>query len=189
MYSRMLNSFGASSMASPPRVTLRRMQSRTRSPTCRRSGVGLPAAQQRADARQQFDERERLDQIIVGAEFQTFDAVVHRAARAEDQHRRAGLAVADLLEDLQPVHVGQHHVQDDQIVIGRVNQVDRRLAVSGGIDRIAGALQAALQEIGNSLFVFNDKKAHSYFNRPKRGAVPAMTSPNLSEGNCQFVLT
>ena len=42
----------------------------------------LAAAQQDAHARQQFDERERLNQIIVGPAFETFDAVVDGVASA-----------------------------------------------------------------------------------------------------------
>ena len=42
MYSRIENSFGANSITCPSRVTRRRMQSSTRSPTCTRSGMGAP---------------------------------------------------------------------------------------------------------------------------------------------------
>ena len=84
------------------------MQSSARSADLQALGSRLAAAQQRADARQQLDEGEGLDQVIVGALLQAFDAIVERAAGAEDQDRRADFAVADLLQHLQAVHIGQH---------------------------------------------------------------------------------
>ena len=50
---------------------------------------GCTAARQRADACFQFVEVEGLGQVVVGAAVQAEDAVTHRAARGEDQHRRA----------------------------------------------------------------------------------------------------
>jgi hypothetical protein len=41
-----------------------------------------------------------------------------------------------------------------------VNKFDSGFAIGGCVDGIAGALQTALQEVGNPLFVFNDKEAH-----------------------------
>ena len=156
----MLNSLGASSMFSPARVTLRRMQSSDRSPTCSRSGRGLAAAQQNPHAGQQFDEREGLDEIIVGAAFQALHAIVHGIARAQDQHRRADLAVADLLQHGQAVHVRQAQVQDDQVVFGGVHHFDRRGARRRHIDRVSAALQAARQKVGNPFFVFDHQNPH-----------------------------
>ncbi len=123
-------------------------------------GRRLAAAQQRADARQQFDESERLHQIIVGAEFQALDAIVHGVARAQDQHRRAGLAVADLLQHAEAVHVGQHQVENDQVVLGGVDQFDGGGAVAGHIHRVSGALQAAGQEVLDAFFVLDDENSH-----------------------------
>jgi len=46
------------------------------------------AAQQRADAREQLGEGERLHYVIVSAELQPFNAVVHGIARRQEQNRR-----------------------------------------------------------------------------------------------------
>ena len=117
---------------------------------------GLAAAQESANARQEFDEGEGLDQVIVGALFQAFDAIVERAAGAQDEHRRADFAVADFFEDLQAVHVRQHPVENHQIVIGSVNALQRGAAGESGIHRVSGAFKAPAEEVSDTLLVLDD---------------------------------
>ena len=131
-------------------------------------GRGLAAPQQRPHARQQLDEGERLHQVIVGALFEAFDAVVERAARAQNQDRRAGLAVADLLQHLQAVHIGQHEVENHQVVIGGVDVVERGGAVGRGIHGVSRALEAAAEEVGDALFILDDQDSHCVLSLPNR---------------------
>jgi hypothetical protein len=112
---------------------------------------------QHAGTRQQFDKGEGFHQIIVRALFETFDAVVHRIAGAEDEHRRDEFAVFDFLQHLQAVHVGEAQVEDDEVVFGGVHAVDGVVAVVDDIYRVAGALQTASEKIGNSLFIFDNE--------------------------------
>jgi hypothetical protein len=123
-------------------------------------GCRSAATEQHADARQQFDKREGLNQVIVRAKFQTLHPIVNRSPSAQYENRRARLPVANTLQDPQPVHIGKHHVQDDQVVVRRVDKLDGRFAIPRRINGVSRAFQPALQEVGNSLFVFNDKKAH-----------------------------
>ena len=71
------------------------------------------AAQQRAHPRQQLAQRERLDEVVVGAGVQAGDAVVDLAARGEHQHRRAVAALAQAPAHLQAVDAGHRDVEDD----------------------------------------------------------------------------
>ena len=54
----------------------------------RRLGRARGAAHQRLHAGQQLGERERLGQVVVAAGLQAAHAIVDRAARAQNQHRR-----------------------------------------------------------------------------------------------------
>ena len=161
MYSRMLNSLGASSITSLLRVTRRRMQSSTRSRTCNRSGMRLSATHQHAYARQQFHERERFGQVIVRALFQALHAIIHRAAGAQNQDGRAGLAVANLLQHGKAVDVRQPEIEHDQIVLGGMNHIKRRASVGPDINSVASAFESAPEKIGDSLFVFDNQNPHS----------------------------
>ena len=123
-------------------------------------GRRLAAAQQGAHAGQQLHEGEGFHQVVVGALFEALDAVIERAARAQNQHRRPGLAVADFLQHLEPVHIGQHQVEDDQVVIGGVKEVERGGAGGRGVHGVARALQSPAQEIGDALFVLDHQYPH-----------------------------
>ena len=140
-------------------------------------GRGLSAAQEGADAGEEFDEGEGLDEVIVGALFEAFDAIVESAAGAENQHRRADLAIANFLEHLEAVHIGKHAVQNHQVVVGGVNQIERGAAGQSGIDGVSGAFQPAAQKIGDAFFVLDHENSHlltAYRNdraeRVKRGS-------------------
>ena len=110
----------------------------------------LSAAQQGAHAGEQFHESERLGEVIVGAGFEAFDAIVHLAARAENQDRRAGAAAADPLEDFEAVHIRQHQIENHQIVVGILAVLKSFCAVLGDIDGIARTLEATAEEISDS---------------------------------------
>ena len=54
----------------------------------------LTAPAERADPREELVERERLDEVVIGAGIEAFHAVSHRSARGEheDGHLVAGCA-------------------------------------------------------------------------------------------------
>ena len=94
-------------------------------------GLGrLGAPQQRPQARLELLQRERLDQVVVGAGVQPGDAVVHRVAGGEHQHRRAVARVAQAAADLQAVDAGHRDVEHDRVV-AHVGQAVQRLAAVG----------------------------------------------------------
>jgi hypothetical protein len=92
--------------------------------------------------------------------FEAFHAVVQVAARAQNQNRRAGAPSADALENLEAVHIGQHQVQNHQIVIGIVGELQRRSAVRSHIDGVTGSLQTSAEEIRDSFLVFDNEDTH-----------------------------
>ncbi len=75
---------------------------------------GLAAAQQGAQARRQFADAERLDEIVIGTAIQSQDAVVYLVARCEhdDRHVRHRAQAA---ADRETVELGQHHVEHDHV--------------------------------------------------------------------------
>src|SRR5437763_12393238 len=58
---------------------------------------GLPP-DQRADAREQLLTAERLGHVVVGAVIESFDPILDRVARTENQDRLVEAALAPLLE-------------------------------------------------------------------------------------------
>src|SRR5215831_353624 len=80
-------------------------------------GDGFAAPAQRFDARQKFDERERLDQVIVAAGAQSTHPVVDFPERADDQEGSGDPVVAQLSHDRDAVYVGKHAVDRDHGII------------------------------------------------------------------------
>jgi len=70
------------------------------------------------------------------------------------------LAIANLFEHLQPVHIGQHKVENNQVVIGGVDVFQSDPASGCGVDGVSGALQTAAEKIGDALFVLDDQNSH-----------------------------
>ena len=89
-----------------------------------------------------------------------FYAIVKLAARAKNQHRRAGTPPANALKHLQAVHIGQHEVENHQVVIGGVRMLQRHAAGSRRVHRVARALKAAAQKVGDTFFVLDDQNSH-----------------------------
>ena len=156
----MLNSLGASSMASPAARYTAADAVEDQIADLQTLRRGRAAPKKHADAREQLHKGERLDQIIVGPEFQTLHAIIDTAPSAQNQNRRACLSVANSFEHLQTVHIRQHHVENDQVVIRRVHHVEGRLPVVRSVDSITGALESTFQKVSNSLFIFYDEKSH-----------------------------
>ena len=89
--------------------------------------VGRRAAEDALHARHELARVERLRQVVVGADLEPDDLVDVLVAGGQHQDRHVG-ALAHAAADLQPVHVGQVEVEDDQRRrLGR-DRVQRRAA-------------------------------------------------------------
>ena len=90
---------------------------------------GLAAAQQGLDAGTELLDAERLRQVVVGAAGEAPDLLVLEVVGGQDQHRHLG-EVADALEHLPAVHLGQSDVEHDQVrpLLEEVPQADATVA-------------------------------------------------------------
>ena len=99
------------------------------------------AAQQRMHPGQQLGQRERLDQIVIGAGGEPGQPVVQPVARGQEQDGQVG-AVAQHPGQGQPVRAGgQHDVQDSQVGPERVGHRPQPGAVGFGAGHVAGLSQ------------------------------------------------
>jgi hypothetical protein len=122
---------------------------------------GLAAAGEHGQARFDFLQRERLDQVIVGARIETGQFVVERIARGQHQHRRLFAALgAQLAADFQPVHAGQVEVEHDGVEIVDDRQVQAGDSVGGIVHGVAAVLEIVTEVGGDIAVVFDDEDAH-----------------------------
>ncbi len=73
--------------------------------------IGLLAAQQGTQARQQFTHGKGLHQVIISAAVQPLDAIINAITRCQQQKRRMNAAAAQVATDLQSIFDGQQNVQ------------------------------------------------------------------------------
>ena len=103
------------------------------------------APQHGPDARQQFPRGKRLGHIVVRADFQRDDAVGFLVVRREHDHRR-GLLPPDAAQHVQPVDVGQEHVEQDQVEGAPVQNVEAGLPVMGAGEAYGVQFQIIVQK-------------------------------------------
>jgi hypothetical protein len=152
-------SFGVSATGLPPTETDRGGEvDRQTADDHRRGGLrGRCSAHHRLDAGQKLDERERLDQIVVGAAAQPLHSRGEVAARGHDDHRHRPVT-ADLRAQRQPVAVGQPKVEQHEVRWLRAAQLRER--PSGAIDaaRAIPAIAEGIAQSGGKRIVVLDQQ-------------------------------
>ena len=118
-----------------------------------------PAAQQRAQAREQLLALERLDEVVVGAGIEALDARVDRVARGQHQDRHVAAVLAQQPRDVDAVELGQAEVEDDEVGRELARVAERRLAVVARTRLVALHPQRPQQDLGDLVVVLDDEHA------------------------------
>ena len=122
----------------------------------RRCGLVAGAAQDGADACEELAEPERLDHVVVGAEFEQDHTVDLVAACGDDDDGDLG-ALAQLPADVGAVDVRQTEVEEDEVALVRA---EGRGPGGDEVDVESLALEAGAQRLGDGRIVFDDEEAH-----------------------------
>src|SRR5215471_4073406 len=125
-------------------------------------GAPLRAApEQGAHSRQELVEREGLGQVVVGAEIEPGHLVGYAVARGEHDDRRVHAGLARGLEDAEAVALGQHDVEDDQIVgVAPEDKVQGGIAVGGRLHGVSLFLQPLPDEAQDLPIVLDHENTH-----------------------------
>ena len=84
---------------------------------------------------------EGLRQVVEGAELHALHRGLDLGQAGEHDHLDVGMRLLDPPQDLQAVHLRHHDVEDDQVVVGFVDPLQRFDAVVGGLQRVPAAFQ------------------------------------------------
>src|SRR4051794_870751 len=123
------------------------------------AGRHAGAPQRGLHARAELPHRERLGDVVVGAELEPEDLVDLLALGAEHDDRDALPLGAQPPADLEAVHLGQHHVEHDEVE-GLLGEARERLAPVRRVhDLIAVALEREGQERLDRLLVVDEEDA------------------------------
>ena len=115
------------------------------------------APQDGLDAGDDLVEAERLGDIVVAADREAGDLVFGVVLGREEEDRRGVAGRAEALGDAEAVHVGQHHVEDDQVGFLFEHRRDGLGAVADRTDREAGEAQARGEEVSDVGLVIDDE--------------------------------
>ena len=110
-----------------------------------------------ADARDELAHRERLHEVVVGADLERVHAVVLRAARRDDDDRRADPFGARRLDQLPPVELREHQVEHADVGVLEPEPRKPQLA-SADDDRVeSGGDQMLRHPVGDHVVVLDDQ--------------------------------
>ena len=119
-----------------------------------------PGPQVGPDPGYQLGEGERLAQVVVRAQVEPLDLVVHAPSGAEHQHRNRGPACAQAFEHVEAVQVGQAEIEDDERDAGPFGPPQRVPAAARPLDVIAVPAEPFLEERSDAFLVLNDQQRH-----------------------------
>ena len=122
--------------------------------------VSVRPAQQRAHAREQLLQRERLDEVVVRAGVEAAHAVGDRVARCQHENRRAVAGGAHPAADLEPVDVRHQQIEHEHVGRRGCDHVERRAPVRGERHVVSVQPQGAVDGIAHGGLVVDHEDAH-----------------------------
>src|SRR5690606_22114994 len=128
-----------------------------------------PTTNRRTNSCQQLPQREWLDNVIVGTQFEAVDLVLLLAACRQHEDRNI-MVLANMTEHLEPVELRKHHVEDDQVefIPARVHQFDGRLAVVRRDDSIPFPAKVESQRTSQRRVILNQEDRGIFTDWPLR---------------------
>jgi hypothetical protein len=120
--------------------------------------VAAGAPQQGAHARVQLVERERLDEVVVGAGVEPRDAVADLVARGQHEDRRAVAAGAQAAADGEPVDARHADVEHHGVEAAGGQPLQRLGAVRRALDVVALDAEGAAERARERWVVVDDEQ-------------------------------
>ena len=119
--------------------------------------VAVRAAQERLDPAHELAQAERLGQVVVGAELEPDDLVDLVVAGGQHEDRHLGAGRPQPAQDLEAVHPGQAHVEDDEVRRLARRDLEALFTRSGDGDLVALLLEGVLDPASDRVLVFDDE--------------------------------
>jgi len=120
------------------------------------------APDERSQAGKELAERERLDQVVIGAGVETSDPVFDSVTRREEEDRGPALARPQLATDREPIHAREHDVEDDRVVVVFERSGECLVPVVALIDGMAFLLKPSPDGASHLDLVFDQQDMHPH---------------------------
>lgn len=142
--------------SSPPQLRPRRVQFAIAKPVHLRRVVPGPP-QVGPDARPQLPRAVRFRDVVVSADLQSNHFLRLLSPRRQHQNRRPHAPLPQVPAHFKPVPLGQHHVQQDQVVPPLRARLACRFAIHHQRRVVALPPQVVFQRQRDAGFIFDDK--------------------------------
>jgi hypothetical protein len=119
-------------------------------------GGAFVAAEEGADAGEEFLEREGFDEVVVGAAVEAVDAVVDVAFGGEEEDGEVFSAFAEFAAEGEAVEAGHHDIQEDEVEGLGAGEFDAGGAVDGCEGAVAFGFEGFDEGDAHGGFVFDD---------------------------------
>jgi hypothetical protein len=120
------------------------------------AGSPIGPAQDGLDPCHQLARVERLDDVVVGADFEADDAIDLVAPRGEHDDGRF-THPTQLAGHIQAIHARQHEVEHDEVGVVPLDQFERGPPIAGTDDREALLLEVEPEQLDDVAFVVDDQ--------------------------------
>ena len=100
---------------------------------------------------------EGLGDVVVRADSQAVDTVLHAVLGGEEQGRGIVAGLAELVEQGEAVHAGHHDVQDEGVGAVGIRDLQRGLPVVSSLHVESLELQADLDQVGDVVLIVDDE--------------------------------
>src|SRR5262249_14130099 len=127
---------------------------------CTRGRRRAGSPQERVDTRQDFQDAERLRDIIVGPEPKAQYFVGLFAAGSENQHGSVETVIPNPAEDAVAVQAGNHEIEDDQRWRTLADGLERLRSRGGQFDLVAFNLEVVTEPEGETRVVLDEQHAN-----------------------------
>src|SRR5471032_1225820 len=137
-------------------------------------GVTRLAPQHRSNTGEQFADFEGLEQVIVCANIEAFDAGIEIIDRGEDQHRHRIATRARGAQQVDARHARQADIEQHDGVLGGAHGLASGQAVAHPVHGVVRVLQCTQQALPDLEIVFDQQDSHT----PASGKLTAATIPD-----------
>src|SRR5690606_34885804 len=110
--------------------------------------------------RLELGQGEGLDEVRVATQVEAFDAIGELTAGGQEQDGRADAGTPERPCQGEAVEAGQHHVEDEGVVLAGACQIQPGRSVAGHRDAVATLLEGGNERSGYTRVVLDQQEPH-----------------------------